>query len=177
MFPLTPDQTRVLHAALHLPLFTAKELAALVDLPEHTIQALLDRSTDLVEEVAPDIGINRGSPAQGVYRLRQDMRTWLIRESVELAEQLRPSQPPDPDDLVRKAEIAINAVDSLLDLRAPLRSPPVRGADREQRVQAQLELSQQLVRLVPDDAQRAALEARLSELASRLRWRQGLAIR
>jgi hypothetical protein len=169
MSRLRPDQICVLHAALHLPLFTAKELAAaMADVSEHTTQALLDRSTDLVEEVVPDIGINRGSPALRVYRLRQNMRTRLIRESVELAEQLRPAQRPDPDDLVRTAEIAINAVDSSLDLKPPLHSHSVRDADWWQQVQAQLELSQRLVRLVPDDARRAALEARLSELASRL---------
>jgi polyhydroxyalkanoate synthesis repressor PhaR len=158
------DRTRVLQAALQLPTFTIEQLAELTGVKEATVQVTVVRSKDLIEEVGPAGGIRQGvRPVR--YRLRESARARLAREAVELAERLRGQQKLSFQDTARGAAIALNAVDSSLELAS--------GGDAdakiwERRARDQLDLARRLLVLVKDPVHRTPLQRRLVQLAGRL---------
>lgn len=162
------DKTRVLHAALQLPTFTVKQLVELTGVKENTVQTVLARSKDLVEETgALESGKRGGRPT--LYRLREAARLQLAREAVELAEKLRePVQPGRSDESVHRATVALDAVSSSIELGQLPAGSEIKDEHWRERAQAQLNVSRQLVRLVGDENRRAPLEARLRELDARL---------
>jgi polyhydroxyalkanoate synthesis repressor PhaR len=158
------DRTRVLQAALQLPTFTIEQLAELTGVKEATVQVTVVRSKDLIEEVGPAGGIKQGMrPVR--YRLRESARARVAREAVELAERLRGQQKLSFQDTARGAAIALNAVDSSLELASG------GGAEAkiwERRARDQLDLARRLLVLVKDPVHRTPLQRRLVQLAGRL---------
>ena len=158
------DRTRVLQAALQLPTFTIDQVAELTGVKEATVQLTVARSKDLIEEVGPAGGIRQGMrPVR--YRLRESARARVAREAVELAERLRGQQKLSIHDTARGATIALNAVDSSLELGSG------GGADVklwERRAREQLDLARRLLVLVKDPVHRTPLQRRLVQLAGRL---------
>jgi polyhydroxyalkanoate synthesis repressor PhaR len=158
------DRTRVLQAALQLPTFTIEQLAQLTGVKATTVQVTVIRSKDLIEEVGIPGGNRQGSrPVR--YRLRESARARVAREAVELAERLRGQQRLSIQDTARGATIALNAVDSSLELAA------AGGADAaiwERRAREQLDLARRLLVLVKEPQHRTPLQRRLVQLASRL---------
>lgn len=158
------DRTRVLQAALQLPTFTIEQLAELTGVKEATVQVTVVRSKDLIEEVGPAGGIRQGMrPVR--YRLRESARARVAREAVELAERLRGQQKLSIQDTARGAAVALNAVDSSLELACG------GGADVklwERRAREQLDLARRLLVLVKDPVNRTPLQRRLVQLAGRL---------
>ncbi len=158
------DRTRVLQAALQLPTFTIEQLAELTGVKEATVQITVVRSKDLIEEVGPPGGIRPGlRPVR--YRLRESARGRVAREAVELAERLRGQQKLSFQDTARGATIALNAVDSALELASG------GGPDAklwERRAREQLDLARRLLVLVKDPTHRTPLQRRLVQLAGRL---------
>ncbi|HEY6923271.1 MAG TPA: polyhydroxyalkanoate synthesis regulator DNA-binding domain-containing protein [Steroidobacteraceae bacterium] len=154
------DRTRVLQAALQLPTFTIEQIAELTGVKEATVQVTVARSKDLIEEVAPVGGMR---PVR--YRLRESARARVAREAVELAERLRGQQKLSFQDTARGATIALNAVDSSLELA----SEGGPGAKLwERRAREQLDLARRLLVLVKDPVHRTPLQRRLVQLAGRL---------
>ena len=158
------DRTRVLQAALQLPTFTIEQLAEFTGVKEATVQVTVVRSKDLIEEVGPTSGIRQGMrPVR--YRLRESARARIAREAVELAERLRGQQKLSIQDTARGAAIALNAVDSSLELAS------AGGIDAkmwERRAREQLDLARRLLVLVKDPVHRTPLQRRLVTLAGRL---------
>ena len=158
------DRTRVLQAALQLPTFTIEQLAELTGVKEATVQVTVVRSKDLIEEVGPVGGIRQAMrPLR--YRLRESARARVAREAVDLAERLRGQQKLSIQDTARGAAIALNAVDSSLELAS------AGGADVkiwERRAREQLDLARRLLVLVKDPVHRTPLQRRLVQLAGRL---------
>jgi polyhydroxyalkanoate synthesis repressor PhaR len=158
------DRTRVLQAALQLPTFTIEQLAELTGVKEATVQVTVVRSKDLIEEVGPAAGLRQGMrPVR--YRLRESARARVAREAVELAERLRGQQKLSIQDTARGAAIALNAVDSSLELASG------GGPDTklwERRAREQLDLARRLLVLVKDPVHRTPLQRRLVQLAGRL---------
>ena len=158
------DRTRVLQAALQLPTFTIEQLAELTGVKEATVQVTVVRSKDLIEEVGTTAGVKQGvRPAR--YRLRESARARVAREAVELAERLRGQQKLSIHDTARGAAIALNAVDSSLELASG------GGADArmwERRAREHLDLARRLLVLVKDPVHRTPLQRRLVQLAGRL---------
>ena len=158
------DRTRVLQAALQLPTFTIEQLADLTGVKEATVQVTVVRSKDLIEEVSPAGGIRQGMRAVR-YRLRESARARIAREAVEMAERLRGQQKLSIQDTARGATIALNAVDSSLELAS------AGGAEAktwERRARDQLDLARRLLVLVKDPVHRTPLQRRLVQLAGRL---------
>jgi polyhydroxyalkanoate synthesis repressor PhaR len=158
------DRTRVLQAALQLPTFTIEQLAELTGVKESTVQVTVVRSKDMIEEVNPTSGSRLG-PRPVRYRLRESARARVAREAVELADRLRGQQKLPMQDMARGAAIALNAVDSSLELAAS------GGADTrmwERRAREQLDLARRLLVLVKDPLHRTPLQRRLVQAASRL---------
>jgi len=158
------DRTRVLQAALQLPTFTIEQLAELTGVKEATVQVTVVRSKDLIEEVGPPGGVRQGvRPVR--YRLRESARARVAREAVELADRLRGQQKLSMQDTARGATIALNAVDSSLELASG------GGAEAkvwERRAREQLDLARRLLVLVKDPLHRTPLQRRLVTLAGRL---------
>lgn len=158
------DRTRVLQAALQLPTFTIEQLAELTGVKEATVQVTVVRSKDLIEEVNPAGGIRQGMrPVR--YRLRESARARVAREAVELAERLRGQQKLSIQDTARGATIALNAVDSSLQLAS---GGGVDAKMWQRRAREQLDLARRLLVLVKDPVHRTPLQRRLVQLAGRL---------
>jgi polyhydroxyalkanoate synthesis repressor PhaR len=158
-------RTRVLQAALQLPTFTIEQLAELTGVKEATVHVTVVRSKDLIEEVGPAAGGVRPGMRAVRYRLRESARARVAREAVELAERLRGQQKLSIQDTARGAAIALNAVDSSLELASG------GGADAkvwERRAREQLDLARRLLVLVKDPVHRTPLQRRLVQLAGRL---------
>jgi hypothetical protein len=161
------DKTRVLYAALHLPTFTVKQLAAVTGVNENTVQTTLGRSKDLIEEVGSvDSGKPGGQPT--IYRLRERSRAVLAREAAELAEKLRGPTRGDDADAARQADVALRAVASSIELSKSLFGSEGSAEEWRERAREQLNLSKGLVPLVSNESERAPLEARLKSLEASL---------
>ena len=153
------DQTRVLHAALQLPTFSIEQLADLAMVEPPMAQSVVDRSRDMIEEVASD------SAVPGLYHLRESARPRLAREAVDLADRLRGAQRPSIKDTARTALVAIEATESSVELRKLADSDSRAWGER---AVVQLELARRLVVLVGDCAYRSTLRRRVVQLAGRL---------
>jgi len=158
------DRTRVLQAALQLPTFTIEQLAELTGVKEATVQITVVRSKDLIEEVSL-VGGNKQAGRPARYRLRESARARVAREAVELADRLRGQQKMSIQDTARGAAIALNAVDSSLELAA---SGGAEARIWERRAREQLDLARRLLVLVKDPVHRTPLQRRLVQAASRL---------
>jgi polyhydroxyalkanoate synthesis repressor PhaR len=158
------DKTRVLQAALQLPTFTVEEVAELTGVRTTTVQTVVIRSKDVIEEVGP-IGGNKQGTRPLRYRLRESARARVAREAAELAERLRGPQRPLVQDTARGAAIALDAVESSIDLGA---GGGEEGAIWERRAREQLDLARRLLVLVKDPVHRTPLQRRLVQFASRL---------
>jgi polyhydroxyalkanoate synthesis repressor PhaR len=154
-----PEQTRVLHAALQLTTFTVEQLADLTGVGEPVIQAIVDRSRDMIEEVESNVG------GPKLYHLRESARPRLTREAVDLADRLRFAQRPSIQDTVRTVVVALDAAESSSELReladSDSRAWGVRGV-------VQLEMARRLTVLVSDTTARTALRRRVVQLAGHL---------
>jgi polyhydroxyalkanoate synthesis repressor PhaR len=160
------DKTRVLQAALQLPTFTIEQLADLSGVRGTIVAATISRLKDLIEEVGSlGGGAQRPASRPTRYRLRESARAKVVREAVELAERLRGPPRSSVEDIARGATIALDAVDSSLELGAQSDSA---GQNWEARARAQLDLARRLLVLVKDPVHRTPLQRRLVQLASRL---------
>jgi hypothetical protein len=161
------EKTRVLHAALHLATFTVKQLAKLTGVKENTVQTVIARSKELLEETG---SLDSGKPGgrATVYRLNDSARARLAREAVGLAETLRGTVVPETDETAHRAEVALDAVASTLELGQLPAGSGERDENWRVRAQSQLKLARELVRLVTGAQRRASLDARLSALESQL---------
>lgn len=164
------DRARILHAALQLPTFTVKQLVELTGAKESTVQTVLARSRDLLEEVeeARVSAQRRRGGRSIVYRVRDAVRSSLTQQAVELAESLRAPFSPSVEETIRRASVALNALSSTLELGALPDGHPDQDQDWRERAQSQLQLAQRLVALVTDPKQSRVLELKLSELEARL---------
>lgn len=161
------DRARILHAALQLPTFTVKQLVELTGAKENTVQTVLARSRDLIEDVGVTAHNRRGGRSS-VYRVRDAVRSSLTQEAVELAESLRAPFSPSVEETVRRANVALNALSSTLELGGLPAGHPDQDPDWRERAQSQWQLAQRLVALVTDLKQSKILEFKLSELEARL---------
>jgi hypothetical protein len=161
------EKTRVLHAALHLTTFTVKQLVELTGVKENTVQTIISRSKELLEQAG---SLESGKPGARpmVYRLKNRARTLLSREAVALAETLRGTAAPATDEAVHRAEVALDAVASTLELGQLPAGSDEHDENWRVRAQSQLKLSRELVRLVSDAQRRTSLDARLTVLESQL---------
>ena len=162
------DRARILHAALQLPTFTAKQLVELTGAKANTVQTVLARSRDLLEEIGIADAQGRRGGRSTVYRVRDAVRSSLTQEAIELAESLRAPFNPSVEETVRRANAALNALSSTLELGELPDEHPDRDQDWRERAQSQLQLAQRLIVLVRDPKQNSILEFKLSELESRL---------
>jgi polyhydroxyalkanoate synthesis repressor PhaR len=153
------DQTRVLHAALQLNVFTIEQLAELASIGEPVAQAIVDRSRDMVEEVESDAGFLR------LYRLRESARPRLTREAIDLADRLRIAQRPTAPDTARTVAVALDAAESSAELRKLADSDSRAWGERGV---VQLEMARRLAALVSDAAGRTSLRRRVVQLAGLL---------
>jgi polyhydroxyalkanoate synthesis repressor PhaR len=162
------DRTRILQAALQLPTFTTEELSELTGVKMTTVQTIVIRSKDLIEEIAAS-GVNKqlGRPAR--YRLRESARARVAREAVELAERLHGLQRIQVQDTARGAAIALDAVDSSIQLST---ADADEAKSWERRAREQLDLARRLLVLAKDPLHRTPLQRRLVQLASRLEGSQ-----
>ena len=161
------DKTRVLHAALQRDTFTVEQLADLTGVKKATVQATVARSKDLIEEIG-FVKSRRPGGRPALYRLRKAARRKLTLEAVELAEMLRGPQHVPPDDIARRAAVALNAVESSIELGTALVGDDVNDENWRERAGEQLTLSRRLVALVGDSISRTQLEARVDKIASQL---------
>lgn len=158
------DKTRVLQAALQLPTFTIEQLADLSGVKGTIVAATVSRLKDLIEEVGASGNLRPiGRPTR--YRLRESARAKVVREAVELAERLRGPPRSSVEDIARGASIALDAVDSSIELRTQSEGG---GENWEVRAREQLDLARRLLVLVKDPVHRTPLQRRLVQLASRL---------
>lgn len=158
------DRTRVLQAALQLPTFTIEQLAEVTGVKTTSVQIIVARSKDMIEEVGL-AGITKPGPCPVRYRLRESARARVAREGAELAERLRGPQRSSVPDTARGAAIAMDAVDSSIELG----SGGGEGAGNwDRRAREQLDLARRLLVLVKDPVHRTPLQRRLVQLASRL---------
>jgi len=158
------DKTRVLQAALQLPTFTIEQLTQLSGVKGTIVAVTISRLKDLIEEVGSTGGQRAGSrPTR--YRLRESARAKVVREAVELAERLRGPPRSSVEDTARGATIALDAVDSSLELGSQDEGA---GQNWEARAREQLDLARRLLVLVKDPVHRTPLQRRLVQLASRL---------
>jgi polyhydroxyalkanoate synthesis repressor PhaR len=164
----TTDKTRVLHAALQRDTFTVEQLADLTGVKKAIVQATIGRSKDLIEEVGL---VKSGKPGSrpALYRLRNAARRELTLEAVELAQMFRGPQQLPPDDVARRATVALNAVESSIALRTTLAGDDANAENWQERTGEQLTLSRRLVSLVGDSISRTQLEARLEKIVSQLK--------
>lgn len=158
------DRTRVLQAALQLPTFTIDEVAELTGVRTTTVQTVVVRSKDLIEEIVSG-ATNRQGTRPLRYRLRESARARVAREAAELAERLHGAQRPQAEDTARGAAIALDAVESSIGLAA---SGDGADGNWEGRAPEQLDLARRLLVLVKDPLHRTPLQRRLVQLASRL---------
>jgi polyhydroxyalkanoate synthesis repressor PhaR len=158
------DKTRVLQAALQLPTFTIGELAELTGVKTTAVQTVVVRSKDLIEEIGSG-GANRQGMRPPRYRLRESARARVAREAAELAERLRGPQRPVAQDTARGAAIALDAVESSIQLAA---ADDDADGNWEGRAREQLDLARRLLVLVKDPLHRTPLQRRLVQLASQL---------
>jgi polyhydroxyalkanoate synthesis repressor PhaR len=157
------DKTRVLQAALQLPTFTIEQLADLSGVKGTIVAATVSRLKDLIEEVGSG-GSLRPANRPTRYRLRESARAKVVREAVELAERLRGPPRSSAEDIARGATIALDAVDSSIDLARSEGG----GQSWEARAREQLDLARRLLVLVKDPVHRTPLQRRLVQLASRM---------
>ncbi len=158
------DRTRVLQAALQLPTFTIEEVAELTGVKTTTVQTVVVRSKDLIEEIVSSAANKQGTrPSR--YRLRESARARVAREAAELAERLHGPQRPQAQDTARGAAIALDAVESSIELAG---SGVDADGNWEGRAREQLDLARRLLVLVKDPLHRTPLQRRLVQLASRL---------
>lgn len=153
------DQTRVLHAALQLTVFTIEQVSDIAGVGEPVAQAIVDRSRDMIEEVESDAG------GPKLYHLRESARPRLAREAVDLADRLRVAQRPSAPDTARSVAIALDAAECSAELRKLSDSDSRAWGERGV---VQLEVARRLTALVCDPTVRATLRRRVVELAGRL---------
>jgi polyhydroxyalkanoate synthesis repressor PhaR len=158
------DKTRVLQAALQLPTFTVDEVAELTGVKTTTVQTVVVRSKDVIEEIASGAA-NRQGARPPRYRLRESARARVAREAAELAERLHGPQRPQAQDTARGAAIALDAVETSIGLAA---TGDGSDGNWEGRAREQLDLARRLLVLVKDPLHRTPLQRRLVQLASRL---------
>ena len=157
------DKTRVLQAALQLPTFTIEQLADLSGVKGTIVSATVSRLKDLIEEVSTGGSLRpAGRPTR--YRLRESARAKVVREAAELAERLRGPPRSSAEDIARGATIALDAVDSSIELAQGEGG----GQTWEARAREQLDLARRLLVLVKDPVHRTPLQRRLVQLASRM---------
>jgi len=157
------DKTRVLQAALQLPTFTIEQLAELSGVKGTIVAATVARLRDLIEEIGSSAGQRAFRPTR--YRLRESARAKVVREAVELAERLRGPPRSSMEDIAHGASVALDAVDSSIELGAQADSA---GENWEARAREQLDLARRLLVLVKDPLHRTPLQRRLVQLASRM---------
>ena len=159
------DKTRVLQAALQLPTFTIEQLAQLSGVKGTVVAATVNRLKDLIEEIGSGGGGQRPAGRPPRYRLRESARAKVVREAVELTERLRGPPRSSVEDTARGAGVALDAVESSIELGAQREGA---GQGWELRAREQLDLARRLLVLVKDPVHRTPLQRRLVQLASRL---------
>jgi hypothetical protein len=153
-------KTRILHAALHLTSFTVKQLAELVEEKENTVQTVLGRFSDLVEEVG-SLPSERPGGRSKIYRLRDRAREKLAREAVALAATLNAPSISGTADTVRRAETVLTAAESAAEAGK-------RDASWRERARSQANLARKLVNRVVDSPHRDRLDMRMDQLEADL---------